>query len=37
MRDYISKIKERKELRSAAGTDLRALAAKLREKKGYEG
>ena len=37
MRDYIAKIKERKELRSAADTDLRALAAKLREKKGYEG
>ena len=36
LRDYIHKIRERKEL-AAATTDLRALASKLREKKGYEG
>ena len=35
-RDYIDKIKERKELSTGAG-DLRALAEKLREKKGYGG
>lgn len=34
--DYIARIKERQELQSATG-DLRALAEKYREKKGYEG
>lgn len=34
--DYIAKIRERKELETQQ-TDLRALANKLREKKGYEG
>ena len=36
MADYIGRIRDRKEL-DAPATDLRALANKLREKKGYEG
>ena len=36
MRDYINKINNEAEL-AAGGSDLRALANKLREKKGYEG
>ncbi len=36
MQDYISKIKERRE-ESSQSSDLRALANKYREKKGYEG
>ena len=36
MADYINRIKERKELAAGSG-DLRALADKLRKKKGYEG
>ena len=34
--DYINKIKDRRELR-ADSSDLRALASKLRQSKGYEG
>jgi DNA primase len=36
LEDYIDKINEQKELRTASG-DLNAMAAKLREKKGYGG
>ena len=36
LRDYIEKIRERREL-AQGDTDLRALASKLRERKGYEG
>jgi len=36
LRDYIKRIRERKEL-AAGETDLRELASRLRERKGYEG
>ena len=36
LRDYIDKIRNRKEL-AASNSDLRALAGKLRERKGFEG
>ena len=34
--DYIEKIRKRKELAASSG-DLRALASRLRERKGFEG
>ena len=36
LQDYIEKIRKRKELAASSG-DLRALASRLRERKGFEG